>query len=246
MEDRSSDRSIFSLLRDGRDGTRVAAMSNVAGKAYGMNVITPMRPYLTWINRFVFMLSRALPSSLQGLLGLSIIHFARWAIIKRNQWPDLGQGKQALQNDYMLFCSNFNGTWDQYIDAFSDGIPSGLDLLWISSTRYPHSIPITPFKNYIRANQIDTDYYYNSVPGAAQRDIKAALRVRRAILALAAQHAPLTSAKFQELYVATLVGVQNDLGYQGYAPVASNDTNNADMNREDYVQHQPKAAAKLL
>ena len=39
-------------------------------------------------------------ASLQGLLGLSIIHFARWAIIKRNQWPDLGQGKQKLRNDY--------------------------------------------------------------------------------------------------------------------------------------------------
>ena len=88
----------------------------------------------------------------------------------------------------MLFCSNFNGTWDQYIDAFSDGIPSGLDLFWYSSTHYPHSVPITAFKDYIRANQIDTDYYYNSVPGAAQRDVKAALRVRRAILALAQQH----------------------------------------------------------
>jgi len=137
-------------------------MSNVAGKAYAMNVVTPMRPWLTWINRLLFMASRALPDKLGGLLGLSIIHFARWVIIKRNQWPDLGQGKQTLQNDYMLFCSNFNGTWDQYIDAFSDGIPDGLDLLWYSSTRYPHSIPITPFKDYIRANQVDTSYYYNS------------------------------------------------------------------------------------
>ena len=102
-------------------------MSNVAGKAYGMNVITPMHPRLTWINRFFFMLSRAVPSTLNGLLGLSIIHFARWVIIKRDSWPDLGQGKQKLQNDYMLFCSNFNGTWDQYIDAFADGIPNGLD-----------------------------------------------------------------------------------------------------------------------
>jgi hypothetical protein len=49
---------------------------------------------LTWINRFVFILSRALPGSLQGVLGLSIIH-SRWAIIKRNQWPDVGQGKHA-------------------------------------------------------------------------------------------------------------------------------------------------------
>src|SRR5580692_7072474 len=41
-----------------------AAMSNVAGKAYGMNVVTPMRPRCTWINRTVFMIARAVPSLL--------------------------------------------------------------------------------------------------------------------------------------------------------------------------------------
>jgi hypothetical protein len=89
-------------------------ISIVAGKAYGMNVITPMRPYLTWINRFVFMLSRA-PELSAGPPWPVDYPFARWAIIKRNQWPNLGQGNQALQNDYVLFCSNFNGRWDQYI-----------------------------------------------------------------------------------------------------------------------------------
>jgi hypothetical protein len=221
-------------------------MSNVAGKAYGMNTVTPMRPYKTWVQRTIFMASRALPSGLAGLLGLSIIHFARWVIIKRNQWPDLGQGKQNLQNDYMLFCSNFNGTWDQYIDAFSDGIPNGLDLFWFASTRYPHSIPITPFKDYIRANQIDTDYYYNATPGAAQRDIKSALRIRRAILALAGQHKTLTPEDFQKAYIAELCKLQNELGYQGYAPVASNDTENADKNRNAYVTDQRDAAQALL
>ena len=194
----------------------------------------------------LFMASRAIPKTLRGLLGLSIIHFARWIIIKRNQWPDLGQGKQSLRNDYVLFCSNFNGTWDQYIDAFSDGIPSGLDLLWYSSTRYPHSIPISPFKNYIRANQVDTDYYYNSVPGAAQRDIKSALRIRRALVELAAKQAALSPEDFRKQYVAALVGVQNELGYQGYAPIASVDTDNADRNREDYVRSQQQAAKALL
>ncbi len=221
-------------------------MSNVAGKAYGMNAVTPMRPYKTWVQRTIFMASRALPSGLAGLLGLSIIHFARWVIIKRNQWPDLGQGKQNLQNDYMLFCSNFNGTWDQYIDAFSDGIPNGLDLFWFTSTRYPHSIPITPFKDYIRANQIDTDYYYNATPGAAQRDIKSALRIRRAILDLAELHKTLAPEDFQKAYIAELCKLQNELGYQGYAPVASNDTENADKNRNDYVTDQRDAAQALL
>ena len=62
-------------------------MSNIAGKAYAMNVVTPSKPYLTWINRLIFMVSRGLPSTLGGLLGLSLIHYARWVIIRRDQWP---------------------------------------------------------------------------------------------------------------------------------------------------------------
>ena len=218
-------------------------MSNVAGKAYGMNVITPMRPWKTWINRFIFMVARTQPQQLGGLLGLSIIHFARWVMIRRDQWPDLGQGKPKLANDYMLFVSNFNGTWDQYIDAFSDGIPDGLDLFWYSSTQYPGSVPITAFKNYIRANQIDTDSYYNATPGSAQRDIKAALRLRRAIDRLADQHASLDPAAFAQAWQAALVTVQNDLPSAGFAPVASNDTRNADINRDSLVRRAAAEAA---
>jgi len=215
-------------------------MSNVAGKAYGMNVLTPMRPWLTWINRFNFMIARVVPSGLTGLLGLSFIHFARWTIIKRNQFPRLGaqDPQMRLANDYMLFCSNFNGTWDQYIDAFSDGIPLGLDFFWYSTTNYPHSIPISNFKNFIRENQIDTNYYYNSVPGVAQWDVKAGLRVRRAVLELAKKHTSASPAEFQKAYVETVRTIQNDLGYPGYAPVASNDTQNADCNRLEYLKEK--------
>lgn len=85
-------------------------MSNIAGKAYAMNVLTPMRPWRTGIQALLFALARATPVQLRGLLGLKLIHFARWVIIRRDAWPDLGQGGQALQNDYMLFLSNFNGT----------------------------------------------------------------------------------------------------------------------------------------
>ena len=67
-------------------------MSNVAGKAYAMNT-------------FIFIAARALPDKLTGLLGLSIIHFARWVMVRRDQWPDLDQGKEQLGNDYMLSCS---------------------------------------------------------------------------------------------------------------------------------------------
>jgi len=211
-------------------------MSNIAGKAYAMNVITPSRPRMTWINRLLFMAARGRPDRLMGLLGLSIIHFARWVIIRPQDWPDLGQGRQTLKNDYMLFCSNFNGTWDQYIDAFADGIPKGLNLFWYSATKYPQSIPVTPFKTYITYNQITTDYYYNATPGSAQRDIKAAMRVQDAVLALAEDHARMSPAEFAAAYRQAMFRVQGCLGDPGIGPVASLDTERADINRGAYAQ----------
>ena len=208
-------------------------MTNVAGKAYGMNVVTPMRPWKTWLNRLIFRASRALPGTLSGLLGLSLIHFARWVIIKRDQWPQLGQPPQTLRNDYMLFCSNFNGTWDQYIDAFADGIPSGLDLFWYSSSKYPNSIPITPFKNYIRANQIDTNYYYNATPGSGQRDVKLALRLARD---LGQVNPDLDDVTLADAYKRVLRAAQSGLGSAGYAPIASCDTAAADLDRSGAVR----------
>jgi hypothetical protein len=210
-------------------------MSNVAGKAYGMNVLTPMRPSMTWVNSFLFMVSRALPSTLSGLLGLSLIHFARWAMIRRDQWPQRGQGPQRLKNDYMLFCSNFNGTWDQYIDAFADGIPGGLNLFWYSSTKYPGAIPITPFKSYIRANQVDTNYYYNATPGSAQRDIKLALGLATALRAVDVNCDDATLAR---TYRQVLASAQSALGSSGYAPIASCDTSNADDRRCEAVRRR--------
>ncbi len=208
-------------------------MSNLAGKAYAMNVVTPMRPGATWINTFIFMLSRALPGTLSGLLGLGFIHFARWVMIRRDQWPQLGQPPATLSNDYMLFCSNFNGTWDQYIDAFADGIPGGLDLFWYSSTKYPNSIPVTPFKNYIRANQVDTNYYYNATPGSGQRDIKLALKLSHDLAAIAAKAGGLSDAELASAFERLLIANQGGLGSPGYAPIASCDTAAADRNRAD-------------
>lgn len=165
---------------------------------------------------------------LAGLRGLSVIHFARWVIIPPRKWPRYrGRTPGGLYYDYTLFCSNFNGTWDQYIDAFSDGIPYMLDLAWFRDFGYPGSIPLSPFQRYIRHNQINTDYYYNATPGASQRDIRAALRVWRGVRALSALRRDLDPVSFQREYIRLFTHVQNDLGAMGPGAVASTPTETA-------------------
>lgn len=221
-------------------------MSNVAGKAYGITVITPIGSRLGWLNHWIFRFARSFPGTLGGLLGLRFIHFARWVIIPRKAWPSLGEEQETLERDSMLFLSNFNGTWDQYIDAFADGIPAGLDLFWYKNARYPGSIPITPFKDYIRANQIDCDFYYNATPGAAYRDIISALRIRRALIELVSIHENTTPEVFASLFREKLLTVQNDLTTQGYSPVASMETDRAEQNRQQFNKlAQDMAEAEL-
>jgi hypothetical protein len=198
-------------------------MSNIAGKAYAMNVITPVRWYLAWFNKFIFWVALKFPSTLSGLITLSLIHYARWVIIGKNQFPHLDpkQPREDLAYSYMLFFSNFNGSWDQYVDSFTFAIPSGLDMFWKWNIRYPHSVALSPFHKYIKYNQIETLHYYNAYPLAASNDVKSAKTVKDALIAFD-QHAQDGSDEdFHKRYRALLRGLQHDLGDMYPTPIVS-------------------------
>ncbi|HYD79760.1 MAG TPA: hypothetical protein VEC06_08120 [Paucimonas sp.] len=198
-------------------------MSNIAGKAYAMNVITPLRWYMAWLNKFFFRFVGWFPSYLNGLITLSLIHYARWVVIGRNQFPhvDPAQPKENLKYSYMLFASNFNGSWDQYVDSFTFAIPKGLDLFWTGNIRYPRSVPLTPFHEYIRYNQIETIHYYSAYPLATSNDIKSAKKVKAALIEFADGWADASPDQFQKQYHALLRNLQNDLGDMSPAPIIS-------------------------
>jgi hypothetical protein len=195
-------------------------MSNINGKVYAMNVITPMKPWKTPILRLVFWILGHVKSKQQDLINLSFIEFARWVIVPRHAFPrpDSSQPKEELKYDYLLFFSNFNGTWNQYIDAFSAVLSKGLNLIWRWSEKYPGSVPITPFKQYIAQVQFDTDYYYTAYPQATANDVKSAHIVQQAVNTLSSKAESLTPEQFQQAYLQFVLTVQSHLGSTGEAP----------------------------
>jgi hypothetical protein len=198
-------------------------VTNLNGKAYAMNAITPMKPWKTPFLRIIFFLLGHIKPMQNDLKNLSFIHFARWVIVGRHQFPHLAeqQPREELRYDYLLFFSNFNGTWNQYIDAFSAVLAKGLNLVWRWSEKYPGARPITGFKRYISLVQFDTDYYYNVYPKAATNDVKAALRVQDAVDQFARTAGSLTPAEFEKAWLEFVVKVQPDLGSTGVAPVGT-------------------------
>lgn len=199
-------------------------MSNVAGKAYGMNVMTPLRWWTAiWQKVIFWVVVKTFPYFLKGLLTLSLIHYARWTIINRWSFPrlDKSQPKEKLTYSYMLFESNFNGSWDQYIDSFSFAIPSGLDMFWRWNIKYPKSIPLHDFYHYIRFNQVECDHYYNAYPLASANDVKSAQALYADLAAFADSSEALSDDAFAAAWQQFLADNQHSLGSMGTSPLMS-------------------------
>src|SRR3984957_10175698 len=196
-------------------------MSNINGKVYAMNAITPMKPWKTWILRGFFFLLWNIKPLQKDLINVSFIEFARWVVLPRNGFPFVGRGqsKEELKYDYLLFFSNFNGTWNQYIDAFSAVLSKGLNLVWRWSEKFPGAVPVTLFKEYIARGQFDTDYYYTAYPHAAANDVKSAHIVQASLDHLEAIAGHCSTQQFAEAYLDFVLQVQCHLGETGEAPV---------------------------
>jgi len=200
-------------------------MPNIAGKAFAMNLVTPIERLQAVWNRVQFWAIRqpVLRFSLRGLETLSMIHYARWVIVPPGKWPRLhrSQPKERLHYAYQLFFSNFNGSWAQYVDSFSAAIPSGLDLLWYRNVGWPSSVPEQPFHRYVEHNEVWTSYYYSAYPMAASNDVKSAQRVLSGLQQFLSSGEGLEPEEFDRRYDALLNQLQHDLSQMGPSPVVS-------------------------
>ncbi len=183
-------------------------MANIEGKATAITVLTPVSWWGPPVLRLVFWGGRNLKFTLKKLEQLSFIHYARWALIER--FPDGGDGER-LSHPYLFFESNFNGTWDQYIDAFSEVVAPRMKAIWASSVGFPGPLPVEPFKQYIRHNEYIANHYWSAYPGQTTTEIVSARRVELALDDLRRRSARMKPDAFKAAYEAFLTKVQGDL-----------------------------------
>lgn len=201
-------------------------MSNIAGKAYSMSLVSAIDGVLRRSrNKFTFFLlgRTRFSSGLKGLATLSMIHYARWVIVKGSQFPRLSesQPREKLRYSYMFFFSNFNGSWAQYIDSFSAAIPTGLDALWWGNVGWPKAVPEQPFHRWVTHNQLFTNHYYSAYPMAASNDVKAAKHVTDLLRDFVGTIEGVSADAFARHYTALLKTLQHDLGQMAPTPIVS-------------------------
>ncbi|MGH2942872.1 MAG: hypothetical protein ACRDLN_08900 [Solirubrobacteraceae bacterium] len=150
---------------------------NHDGQAIAITVFSTVK---WWGRAFLpafFQVTRRVPRLTGTLRELSFIHFARWSIVTKIPYNGPPQRKGRLRYPHMYFESNFNGGWEEYIDAFSHILTSGMTAFWGSSYGFPTPLPTAPFKAYIQANETEADHYYSAYPDATSTMIQRALEL---------------------------------------------------------------------
>jgi len=199
-----------------RTATGSSTDRNYDGQAIAITVFSTVRP---WRNQLVplpgrvflpllFAVVARFPKVTRTLRDLSFIHFARWSVIKQLPYNGEPQPRQKLHYPHMYFESNFNGGWEEYIDAFSHILTKGMTAFWGSSFGYPKPLPTGQFKTYIKQQELQASHYYSAYPQATVTMVNASLRLTERLERFRAEAAGLSPEAFAEAYAELLTDAQ--------------------------------------
>jgi hypothetical protein len=138
-----------------------------------MTVISPNgHAFARLILRGIFLLTQIRMRVTSSISTLPTIHFAQWSIL------DGG--------DNLLFESNYDGTWENYIDDFVDYAFLGLDAIWGRSPVYPPggSRNIEAFKSVIRNQQYPAQIFYSAYPDCSVQNVNDDILLNQALATL--------------------------------------------------------------
>lgn len=117
---------------------------------------------------------------------------------------------ERLRPRYLLFLTNFNGGFDQYIDAFSHVIGFRINLIWRGGHGFPGPEPATTFKEYIHRQEFAAGHFYSAYPDATTTRVRTALHTAERFEAFV-EAAPDDPFEFQRGWAALLTDVEAGL-----------------------------------
>jgi hypothetical protein len=207
----------MSLARADHRGLRweEAEPGNVQGVARALTAIGPLAPgFRYWKLLLGFWARRHLAffrnTRARALRELSFIHYARWALITELPAPD-GTSRRTLRPVYLYFESNFNGGFEEYIDAFAYVLTPRMKELFGAVYNFPGPLPAEPFKAFIRRHDYAAEHFYSAYSSTTATDAGRALTVAAAFARLRRDTAGCTPEEFASHWRGFLTDIEGCL-----------------------------------
>jgi Dyp-type peroxidase family len=124
------------------------------------------------------------------LCGIGTIHFARWMVLPGT--------------DKLLFYSNYDGSWESYLEDFIARAHGGLSAIWSNTRDFPRTRSLViggasdgeRFKRWARRQQRPTLFWYSAYPELTTQRIRTNARICHG---LAAARSEADAARWLEL-----------------------------------------------
>jgi hypothetical protein len=115
--------------------------------------------------------------------GIVTIHFARWVFV-----PDR-RPEPELRRHRLLFFSNYDGSWENYLGEFIDRAAGALTAVWSNTVGFPASRALRGegardeegFKRWARDCQVPTLVWWTGISGSTVQNVRNDLWIRRRI-----------------------------------------------------------------
>jgi hypothetical protein len=90
------------------------------------------------------------------LFGLSTVHCAQWVL---------------LEDGRFLFLSNYDHTWNTYLNDFGAHLRSGIQKIWGQCRDNPGTGDLEAFKRYVRRSMVPYAVWYRAYPDMTVRQV---------------------------------------------------------------------------
>jgi hypothetical protein len=150
---------------------------NIKGRAYAFGTFSAIKPRASLLLRplsWMFSQTRA---------RIESTHFASWMVLPAADAARLSSSESDVQlrRAYLLFLSAFNGEREEYLHATWNALAPAIGALWSHCERWPGVWQLRDFIEYVRAHELFADVFFNAYGDATAEDIRAALRLTRAL-----------------------------------------------------------------
>ena len=117
------------------------------------------------------------------LQGLPTIHFAHWTIVTLID-------RQGRRREGLLFLSNYDGSFETYLDDFLAYVFSGVVMVWANAVGFPWPLDGPTFKRWARGCMSPWQFWYSAYPDLTVLNIDNNDQIRRGLL-----QSPMTDAE---------------------------------------------------
>jgi hypothetical protein len=181
---------------------------NIKGRAYAFGTWSAIKPLRSITLRPLLALLQRTAAG-----DWSSTHFASFIVVPAKLAARLHSNDSGLakSRDYLLHLSAWNGEREEYLHACARVLGPLLGAIWSHCENWPGAWRWKAFTEYVDAHEVFADAYFNAYGDATAEDVRAALRLTRALERFALEPAATDARQFRKRYERLLMELGADL-----------------------------------